>query len=98
MMSLLGKESDGMAKRTVEVFTAGCSVCDEAVAAVRGLVCESCDLQIHDMRLPPAQAKAREYGVQRVPAVVVNGQLADCCQEGAVDLGTLQGLGVGRRA
>lgn len=86
-----------MAKRTVEVFTAGCPVCDEAVEAVRGLVCESCDLQVHDMRTQPAQAKARQYGVNRVPAVVVNGQLADCCRQGAVDPTTLQGLGVGRR-
>jgi glutaredoxin len=86
-----------MARRTVEVFTAGCPVCDEAVEAVRGLVCESCDLQVHDMRTQPAQAKARQYGVNRVPAVVVNGQLADCCQQGAVDTTTLQGLGLGRR-
>jgi glutaredoxin len=86
-----------MAKRTVEVFTAGCPVCDEAVEAVRGLVCESCDLQVHDMRTRPAQAKARQYGVNRVPAVVVNGQLADCCRQGAVDTTTLQGLGLGRR-
>jgi glutaredoxin len=87
-----------MAKRTVEFFTAGCPVCDEALETVRGAVCESCDLQVHDMRTEPAQAKARQYGVKRVPAVVVNGQLADCCQQGAVDVGTLQRLGVGQRA
>ncbi|HEY3013211.1 MAG TPA: thioredoxin family protein [Gemmatimonadales bacterium] len=86
-----------MAKRTVEVFTAGCSVCDEALEVVRAAVCESCDLQVHDMRTKPAQTKARRYGVKRVPAVVVNGRLADCCQQGAVDLRTLQGLGVGQR-
>jgi glutaredoxin len=85
-----------MAKRTVEVFTAGCPVCDQAVETVRGLVCESCDLQVHDMRTQPAQTKARQYGVRRVPAVVVNGQLADCCRQGAVDAATLRGLGVGR--
>ncbi len=87
-----------MARRTVEVFTAGCPVCDEAVEAVHGIVCESCDLQIHDMKTQPAQAKAREYGIKRVPAVVVNGQLAECCQQGAVDVMTLQRLGVGQRA
>jgi glutaredoxin len=86
-----------MAKRTVEVFTAGCSICDEALEAVRDAVCESCDLQVHDMKTKPAQAKARQYGVKRVPAVVVNGRLADCCRQGAVDIGTLQRLGVGQR-
>jgi glutaredoxin 3 len=87
-----------MAKRTVEVFTAGCSVCDEALTAVRAVVCESCDLQVHDMKTKPAQAKARQYAIRRVPAVVVNGRLADCCQQGAVDVKTLQRLGVGQRA
>jgi glutaredoxin len=87
-----------MARRTVEVFTASCSVCDEAVEAVRAVVCESCDLQVHDMKTAPAQAKAQQYGIKRVPAVVVNGRLADCCQQGAVDVKTLQRLGVGQRA
>lgn len=86
-----------MERRTVEVFTAGCPVCDEALEVVRGAVCESCDLQILDMRTKPAQAKARQYGVKRVPAVVVNGRLADCCQQGAVDLHALQRLGLGQR-
>jgi glutaredoxin 3 len=84
-------------KRTVEVFTAGCTVCDEAVETVRGLVCESCDLQIHDMRTDAAKAKARKYAVKRVPSVVVNGELAECCQQSGIDAGILQRLGVGRR-
>jgi len=87
-----------MPKRTVEVFTAGCSVCDEALAAVRAAACESCDVQVHDMRTNSAQVKARQYGIKRVPAVAVNGRLAECCQQGAVDIGTLQRLGVGQRA
>jgi glutaredoxin 3 len=85
------------AKRTVEVFTAGCSVCDEAVHAVRKLACESCDVQVQDMRTDAAKTKARRYGIKRVPAVVVNGQLAECCQQGAVDVGTLERLGIGSR-
>jgi len=85
-----------MKKRTVEVFTAGCPCCDEAVKLVQSLVCPSCDLQIHDMKNDKAaQAKAKQYGVHRVPAVVVNGKLADCCQVGAVDASTLRSLGVG---
>ena len=86
-----------MARRTVEVFTAGCSVCDDALAAVRATACENCDVQVQDMKTKPSQAKAREYGIRRVPAVVVNGQLAECCQQGAVDVKTLQRLGVGQR-
>jgi glutaredoxin 3 len=84
-------------KRTVEVFTAGCTLCDDAVRVVRDLVCESCELEIHDMRTDTGKAKATTYGIKRVPAVVVNGQLADCCKQGGVDAGILQRLGVGRR-
>jgi hypothetical protein len=67
------------------------------VALVKSLTCESCDVQILDMRTDrAAQDKAKRYGVGRVPAVVVNGQLAGCCQ-GEVDAATLRELGVGTR-
>lgn len=83
-------------KRTIEVFSAGCPCCDETIKVVQSLVCPSCDLQILDMRSDrAAQAKAKQYGVTRVPAVVVDGKLAGCCQQGPVDLNVLRSLGVG---
>ena len=83
-------------KRTIEVFSAGCPCCDETVKLVQSIVCPSCDLQILDMRSDKtAQAKAKQYGVKRVPAVVVDGKLADCCQQGPVDVNALRSLGVG---
>ncbi len=85
-----------MTKRTIEVFTAGCPCCEDTVKLVQSLVCPSCDLQILDMRSDKAaQAKAKQYGVKRVPAVAVDGKLADCCQQGPVDANTLRSLGVG---
>ena len=83
-------------KRTIEVFSAGCPACDEAVKLVQSLACPSCDVQVLDMRGDKtAQAKAEQYGVQRVPAVAVNGKLAGCCTGGGIDAGGLKGLGVG---
>ncbi len=87
-----------MAQRTIEVFSAGCPVCDDAVRLVRDIACSSCDVQVHDMRTDAAQTKAKGYGINRVPAVVVNGKLADCCHQGAVDANTLRSLGVGAPA
>ncbi len=87
-----------MAKRTVEVFTAGCGLCSDTLARVRQLACESCDVQVHDLTSEAGMAQAREYGVTRAPSVVVNGQLAACCRHGAVDAGVLRGLGVGVRS
>ncbi|GAC1477703.1 MAG: hypothetical protein NVS1B4_20740 [Gemmatimonadaceae bacterium] len=87
-----------MAKRKVELFSAGCSLCAETERTVKTLVCEDCDLEVHDMRTPAAQAKAKTYGVTRVPSVVVNGTLAECCAAGPVKASTLRALGVGARA
>jgi glutaredoxin len=85
-----------VSKRTIEIFTAGCPACDETVKLVQGILCPSCDLQILDMRTDAAaRAKAKQYGVTRVPAVAVNGRLADCCRQGAVDANALRALGVG---
>lgn len=82
-------------KRTIEVFGAGCPCCDEAVKLVQGIICPSCDLQVLDMRTDEgAQTKAKQYGVKRVPAVAVDGKLADCCH-GGVDVTALRNLGVG---
>ncbi len=46
-------------KRKGEAFSAGCGVCDETVALVRSLACESCDVVVHDLQLPEAAAKAK---------------------------------------
>lgn len=88
-----------MKKRTIEVFTAGCPCCDAAVQLVKSLACESCDVQVLDMQSDRAvQARAKQYGIQRVPAIVVNGKLADCCRAGAVDATVLRSLGIGSPA
>ncbi len=41
-------------KRTIEVFSAGCPACDEAVKLVQSLACPSCDVQVLDMRADKA--------------------------------------------
>jgi glutaredoxin len=87
-----------MNKRKIEVFIAGCPVCDETVKLVESMMCPSCELQILNMRTDTtAQTKASVYGVKRVPTVVVDGKIADCCRQGAADKNTLLNLGVGRQ-
>jgi glutaredoxin len=84
-----------MSRRIVEVFSAGCPACDVAVGLVRKLACPSCDVRVLDMRVDTAaQAKAKQYGIQRVPAIVVDGALAGGCQ-GGIDEATLKALGIG---
>ncbi len=84
------------ARRQVEVFTAGCPVCEDAVALVKGLACPSCEVVVHDLRADgEAVSRARGYGVNAVPAVVVDGRLAECCTGSSVSEEVLRDSGVG---
>ncbi len=83
-------------KRKIELFSAGCPSCEEALEAVQGILCPNCALEVLDMRDPKVAARARKLGVRRVPAVAVNGVLADCCKQGGVETTTLRALGVGQ--
>ena len=85
--------------RTVEVFIAGCPLCDEAVKLVKSVACSNCDVKVYDLREGCATNECRDlaqrYGVKAVPAVVVDGQLAECCRSGGVNEASLRALGVG---
>ena len=81
-------------KRKIEVFTAGCGICDEAVSLVRELVCDRCEVIVHDMHGDGAE-RAWQLGVKRVPAVAVDGELASCCATGGVTREGLVAAGIG---
>lgn len=83
-------------KRKVEVFSAGCAVCDDTVARVRALACPSCDVEVRDMHDPVVAARAAELGIASVPAVVIDGRLADCCSSRGLDEAALRDAGLGR--
>lgn len=84
-----------MAKRQVEVFTAGCPVCEPVVAMANTLACSDCDVTVYDLHESGAD-KASAYGLNRVPAVVVDGRVAACCETGGVNRADLEEAGVGR--
>ena len=83
-------------KRKVEVFTAGCGVCEPTVNLVKEMACSNCDVVVHNLKNDDAFAKAHEYGVKKVPAVVVDGKLAACCVSGAVTREGLEAAGIGK--
>lgn len=95
----MGRELDGRSimanKRKVEVFSAGCPACEEAVDLVKRLACPDCDVQVLDMKDPAVAARAKGLGVRSVPAVAVDGKLASCCADRGVDEGALRTAGVG---
>lgn len=76
--------------QTIEVFSAGCAVCQETVEMVRRIAGASHTVDVLDMQRPAIAAKAKQYGVQRVPSVVIDGRLASCCTDHAPDEATLR--------
>jgi hypothetical protein len=84
------------ALRKIEVFSAGCPACDETVALVKQAACPSCDVSVLDMHDPGVAQRARGLGVRSVPAVVIDGKLADCCQGRGPDEATLRAAGLGQ--
>ena len=82
-------------KRKIEIFSAGCPACDEALQMVERIACSSCETQVLDMNQPEIAARAKELGISRVPAIVIDGRLAECCTAGGVDEQVLRAAGVG---
>jgi hypothetical protein len=84
------------AKRHGEVFTAGCPICDPAVSLVRDLACPDCEVTVHDLRESGVE-QAAQYGIRAVPAVVVDGRLASCCENTGPRREDLEAAGIGQR-
>ena len=82
-------------KRAVEVFSAGCGCCEETIALVKSIACPSCEITILDMKQADVAERARQLGVRSVPAVVIDGKLADCCSNRGPKLETLKAAGLG---
>ena len=82
-------------KRKIEIFSAGCPACDEAIKTVKRIACPSCETEVLDMNEPLVAARAKQLGINRVPAIVIEGQLAECCAAGAVDEQLWLAAGVG---
>lgn len=83
-------------KRKVEVFSADCPACQDAIELVNRLTCGSCEVAILDMNDVNVAKRARDLGVRSVPAVAINGQLASCCAVGGVDEQALRAAGLGQ--
>ena len=61
-------------KRKIEVFTAGCPLCDETIERVKAAVREcGCEVIEHRCTGDEQCEEAKGYGVRAMPAVVVDG-------------------------
>ena len=76
-------------KRKVEVFSAGCALCEEVIDVVKREAGSSSEVIVHNMKDARALARAEELGIRSVPAVVVDGRLASRAG-GGVDIQALK--------
>ena len=83
-------------KRKVEVFSAGCPACQETIDLVNQIACPSCDVTVLNMNDNAVAQRAKSLGIHRVPAVVINGKLADCCAVSPPDEQSLRTAGIGK--
>jgi hypothetical protein len=67
-----------MARKKITIFIAGCPICAETVELVRRIA-GAAHVETRDMQQADVAAEARHYGIRSLPAVVVDGRLADCC-------------------
>ena len=84
------------AKHKVEIFSAGCPACEEAIHLVKRISCSSCEVTVLDMNDIEVAKRAKQLGVRTVPSVVIDGQVAACCAGSGVDEQVLKLAGLGR--
>jgi glutaredoxin 3 len=82
-------------KQKIEIFSAGCPACEETIQLVNRIACPSCEISVLDTRDSTVAERARKLGIRSVPALVVNGQLAECCGGRGADEAGLRASGVG---
>lgn len=83
-------------KHKVEIFSAGCPACEETIALVKDLACPSCEVEVLDMKRADVATRAKALGVRSVPAVAIDGKLADCCAGRGPQADTLKAAGLGQ--
>ncbi len=66
-----------MLRRKVELFVAVCPLCEEVLQLVESLVCPDCEVIVYDLN-KEGMDKAKQYGINSVPTVVVDGEPAPC--------------------
>lgn len=90
-----------MSSQKIEVFTAGCYICNNAVKKIKDLACPNCEVVVYDLNEKCesniCEKKAKEYGIESVPAVAIDGELADCCNNKGIDIEILKKSGLGQQ-
>ena len=80
--------------RKIEVFSAGCAVCEETIEMVVNAAGSSCEIIVQDMKDTRIAEHAKSLGIHSVPAVVIDGRLVGSGR--GVDEQALRAAGLGQ--
>lgn len=93
----MATDTVGIAKRRVEIFSAGCKTCQRTIEQLREQIDPRHEIVIHDMNKDKgAVEKADAFGIRTVPAVVVDGNLLACCKNKGPTLRELHAAGLAK--
>jgi glutaredoxin len=83
-------------KRKVEVFSAGCAVCNQTIELIKILAGRWDEITIHDTKETQVAKRAKGLGIRTIPAVVIDGTLTGCCAGRGCDESILRAHGLGQ--
>jgi hypothetical protein len=83
-------------KRKIEIFSAGCPLCEGVTEEIKKAACPSCEVTILNMNDAGVAERARSLGIRSLPSVLIDGKLANCCSGRGVDIETLKDTGLGK--
>jgi glutaredoxin len=73
----------------IEVFTAGCKFCGDVESQVRKIVAGKHEVTVYNLNDESHPNEyyeaAKNYGLNSLPSVVVNGELLTCCNRKGFD-------------
>jgi glutaredoxin 3 len=93
----MAETASGIAKRRVEIFSAGCKTCRRTIEQLRDQIDSRHEIVVYDMNHDEAAAeKADAFGIRTVPAVVVDGFLLACCKNKGPTLRELHAAGLAK--
>ena len=64
-------------KNDIELFVAGCALCEEAVNKIELGKCAGCRMTVHDIRKKDKTTArlAKRYNITAVPTIVINSRI-----------------------
>ena len=78
----------------IEIFSAGCPLCYDAVDLVKNIARADCEVHVLDMHVETVASRAKSLGIHSVPTILIDGKIADCCKGKGPDESILRAAGI----